>query len=167
MIYRKGDKQMKINPELATFKYHPRIMELKLSMVKQLLVRQYGEEIAMTLLQALAQMFECNWTILVGVLNKDYKITYHPVVSNKRRKQEVIFMGALYGETRYKISEQYLNMSANYLYQSKQSFNPESFADNEWLSQLNNEVVVCGAKAYATEVKRFLVAFEAFFGIFK
>lgn len=158
---------MKINPELATFKYHPRILELRLSMIKALLVRQYGEERAMALLQSLAQMYDCNWTILIGVLNKDFKITNHPAVGAKRRKQEVIFMGALYGETRYQISSQYLGMSANYLYQSKRNFNPEVFADAEWLTQLNNEIVTCGAKAYAIEVKRFLVSFEAFINIFK
>lgn len=162
----KGE-QMKINPELATFKYHPRIMELKMSMIKQLLIRQYGDEVANDFLQALAQMFQCNWTVLIGVFNKEHKITNHPAVNPRRRKQEIIFMGALYGETRYKISEQYLNMSSNYLYQSKETFNPELFATDEWLTELNSEVIACGVKSYAIEVKRFLVSFEAFFSIFK
>lgn len=142
-------------------------MELRISMIKALIVRQYGEEVAMNFLQMLSQMFECNWTTMVGILNKDYKITNHPAVTPNRRKQEVILMGALYGETRYQISEQYLSMSINYLYQSKEKHNPDVYTTEEWLEQLNDEVVVCGVRSYATEARRFLVSFDNFIGIFK
>lgn len=158
---------MKIKSELLRYKYHPRIMELRISMIKKLIVSQYGEEMAMNFLQLLAQMFECNWTVLVGILNKEHKITNHPSVTPGRRKQEVIFMGALFGETRYQISEQYLSMSVNYLYQSKEKHNPDVYTTEEWLEQLNGEVTVCGVRSYAQEARRFLVAFENFVGIFK
>ena len=142
-------------------------MELRISMIKTLIVRQYGEEVAMNFLQMLSQMFECNWTVLVGILNKDHRITNHPSVTPNRRKQEVIFMGALFGETRYQISEQYLSMSTNYLYQSKEKHNPDVYTTEEWLKELDDEVVICGVRSYATEAKRFLVSFDNFMGIFK
>lgn len=156
-----------MNPELATFKYHPRIMEMRLALIKNLLARQYGDEMTASLLQSLATMFQCNWSILNGIFNKDYRILNHPALGTLRKKQEIVFMGELYGETRYRIANTYLNMSPNYLYQSKEKFNFNSFVDEEWLRPLNDEVVVCGVKAYAMEAKRFLVAFEAFTGIFK
>lgn len=158
---------MKIKNELLKYKHHPRIMELRISMIKTMIVRQYGEEVAMNFLQMLSQMFECNWTVLIGILNKDHKITNHPAVTATRRKQEVILMGALYGETRYQISAQYLNMSTNYLYQSKERNNPNIYTTEEWLETLNDEVVVCGVRSYATEARRFLVSFDNFMGIFK
>lgn len=142
-------------------------MELRISMIKTLIVRQYGEEVAMNFLQMLSQMFECNWTVLVGILNKDHRITNHPAVTPNRRKQEVILMGALFGETRYQISEQYLSMSTNYLYQSKEKHNPDVYTTEEWLKELDDEVVICGVRSYATEAKRFLVSFDNFMGIFK
>lgn len=157
---------MKLSDELMNFKYHPRIMEIRLILIKQQIARQYGEEVAMTFLRALADMFECNWTMLVGIFTKDQRILNHQSVSSSRKKQEIIFMGNLYGETRYYISERYLNMSTNYLYQSKEKHNPEMFADDKWLSGLNEEVLICGVRSYALEARRFLVSFENFMGVF-
>ena len=98
--------------ELLKLKYHPRIMELRLASFKMQLERQYGEAQSMEMLQKLAEMFQCNWTLLVGIFNKDNKILNGLPIGQKRRKQEIIFMGNLYGETRYHISKHYLSMSS-------------------------------------------------------
>jgi hypothetical protein len=153
--------------ELLKFRYHPRILELRLAMIKLQLNRQYGDEASMLYLKQIADMFQCNWTLLVNIFTKDHKIASNPQISVKRRKQEIIFMGELYGETRTYISQHYLGMSSNYLYQSKGEHNPEFFASEEWRKELDAEVVACGVRAYALEAKRFIVAFDSFVGIFK
>lgn len=153
--------------ELEHYKFHPRVMELRLAMIKTQIDRQYGEEVAMNFLKLLSDMFQCNWTLLVGVFNKDRKIVNHDSTTPKRRKQEIIFMGALYDETRYHIAKHYLDVSINYLYQSSVDHNPEKFADDEWLKQLDDEVLVCGVRSYANEAKRFLVSFDNFIGVFR
>lgn len=153
--------------ELQKFKYHPRIMELRLALIKGQIDRQYGEDTSIMLLKMMSDMFQCNWSLLLGVFNKDYKILTYPSVTTKRKKQEIIFMGCLYGETRYYISDHYLNMSSNYLYQTKGEHNSDIFANEEWTSKLDDEIMSCGVRAYALEAKRFLVAFDNFVGIFK
>lgn len=156
-----------MNKDLENYKFHPRVMELRLAIIKRAIDRQYGEEMSMNILKMFAEMFQCNWTLLIGVFNKDNKIFNQTAESPKRKKQEIIFMGALYGETRYQIAKQYLNMSINYLYQMKKDHNPDLFATPEWLSALDDEVQVCGVRSYGNEAKRFLVAFDSFVGIFR
>lgn len=153
--------------ELEKYKFHPRVMELRMAMIKNQLERQYGEEVAMNLLKMLSDMFQCNWSLLVSVFNKDSKIMNHTSVGPKRKKQEIILMGHLYNETRYYISKHYLSMSTNYLYQSKFQHNPEVYADESWLEPMDSEVLACGVRAYALEAKRFIVSFDSFLGVFK
>jgi len=153
--------------ELDVFKYHPRIMELRLALIKAQIERQYGEEVAMSFLKLLSDMFQCNWTLLVGVFNKDKKIINHEKTTSRRKKQEVIFMGALYDETRYHIAKHYLDVSVNYLYQSSKEHNPERFTTDDWLRQLDDEVMVCGVRTHGLEAKRFLLAFDGFMSVFR
>lgn len=153
--------------ELEKYKFHPRVMEMRLAMMKNLIVKQYGEEIAMGFLKVLCEMWGCNWSLLIGIFNKDNKIINHSSVSPRRKKQEIIFMGYLYGETRYHISKHYLDMSTNYLYQSKEEHNPENYVDERWASFLDDEVSVCGVRSYSIEAKRFIISFDNFIGVFK
>jgi hypothetical protein len=152
---------------LDKYKYHPRILELRLASFKMQLARQYGEEHSMELLQKFAEMFQCNWSLLVGIFNKDNKIINGTTIGAKRKKQEIIFMGNLYNETRYHISKHYLGMSINYLYQLRSEHNPEAFATEEWLEELDSEILICGVRAHANEAKRFIISFDALVGVFK
>lgn len=152
---------------LEKYKFHPRIMELRMALIKNQFARQYGEEVAMNFLKTLSDMFNCNWTLLVSVFNKDTRIINNTSVNPKRKKQEIIFMGYLYNETRYHISKHYLDMSTNYLYQSKNEHNPENYVDDNWGAVMDEEIIACGVRAYALEAKRFIVSFDNFIGIFK
>lgn len=143
------------------------MMELRLAFYKAQLERQYGEVQAMEMLQKVSELFQCNWTLLVGVFNKDNKIINGTAIGSKRKKQEIIFMGYLYDETRFHIAKHYLTMSVNYLYQMRDEHNPEGYANEEWLRELDNEILVCGVRAQATEAKRFIVSFDNFIGVFK
>lgn len=153
--------------ELLKYRYHPRVLELRLALIKAQIERQYGDETSMIYLKQMAEMFQCNWSLLVGIFMKDHKIISNPNIPAKRRKQETIFMGELYNETRHYISNHYLKMSSNYLYQSKGEHSPEHFATEEWLKELDGEVVAIGVRAYALEAKRFVIAFDSLVGIFK
>lgn len=156
----------KVREDLAKYKYHPRIMEIRLALIRSVLIRQYGDEIATEILKNLSIMFGCNWAVLVGVFQKGNRILNHPAVDTNRKRQEVIFMGYLYEESRLMVARQYLNMSANYLYQDKTKHNAEVFATQDWLDLLQEEAVVCGVRSYATETKRFLLHFDSFISVF-
>ena len=156
-----------MNTKFENYKYHPRILEVRLASYKTQLAKQYGEEQAMELLEKFSSMFQCNWSLLVGIFNKDHKIMNTMVSSNERKKQEIIFMGELYNETRYYISNHYLGMSTNYLYQMRTKHNPDAFADEKWLEELDSEILVCGMRSHANEAKRFIISFDALVGVFK
>lgn len=153
--------------DLFIFKYHPRMLELRLTMVKQQIERQYGAESCDTYLKNLCDMFQCNWVIIQGVLGKEHKIMANATANAVRKRQELILMGYLYDESRLYVSKHYLNMSSSYLYQSKKTGNPQFYATEEWLKVLDSEIVACGVRAYAIEVKRFLMSFDTFLQAFK
>jgi len=160
-------REQKLKDGLEKYKYHPRILEMRLASYKMQLERQYGEVQAMELLQKFTEMFQCNWSLLVGIFNKDNKIINGTAIGTKRRKQEIIFMGYLYNETRYHISQHYLGMSINYLYQFKVEHNPDNFADETWLAEMDSEILTCGIRAHANEAKRFIMSFDNLVGVFK
>lgn len=153
--------------ELLSIKYHPRIMELRLAAFKMQLEQQYGEAQSMEMLQKLCEMFQCNWSLLVGIFNKDNRILNGVAIGQKRRKQEIILMGYLYDETRYHISKHYLNMSTNYLYQQRGEHNPEAYVNEDWLKELDGEIIACGVRSYAIEAKQFIVSFDNFVRVFR
>lgn len=152
--------------ELEDYKYHPRIMEIRLALIKRMLTKEYSEESAMNILKLLSDNFQCNFTLLVGIFNKDNRIINY-TVDNLRKKQEIIFMGALYGESRYTVAKRYLDMNVNYLYQNMKMHSPDNFATPEWLEAMSNEVEVCGVRSYGNEAKRFIVAFDSFLSVFR
>lgn len=157
---------MSVKQNYIDYKYHPRILELRACLIHKRLREEYGEEMSATMLRSLSTMFNCNWAILAQVFNKSNTVLNHMGVSKERKKQDIIFMGVLYDESRYDIARKYLNVSRAYLYQDKERHNPELFVNDEWVELLDTEVIVLNIPAYNIETKKFIISFELFMQTF-
>lgn len=153
--------------DLKIYKNHPRILELRLAAIISLFIKKYGEVKAFEYLKLLSLMFDCEWSSIYAIFTKYYEILNDIAPGLKRRKQEIIFMGNLYNETRYYIADHYLGMSKNYLYQMKEEHNTDIFADRVWLQYLNDESIFLKDDSSIKSVEKFILDIDNFVSIFK
>lgn len=145
---------------LQEYKYHARLVELRLALLHSLFLREFGVERTANLFKGISDAFMLNWTVISSILNRKDKI-YSPTGYNRTRfRQEVVFMGVVYGENREKVGKRYLNLSKKSMY-NKDELDPDKFMTNEWLDGLDYTVTVCGMEAYKLEAIRLLDAISA------
>lgn len=142
------------------YQKHPRILELRLIMLFKTIHQAYDYNSAFEFFQSLAKLFRCNWQLLSGVLNNVFKIRDLEKKDKNRFRQEVVFMGLLYNESRYAIVKNYLNLSLPSIYKKELQF--ENFITQRWLDDLDKNIVLCGIDGYKLEVLRFLEGLENF-----
>jgi hypothetical protein len=144
------------------YKYHPRILELRVILYYTMLVRQYGVSKAVEFYKAICNITAVDWQKINGLINQMPKIRHLEKVNKKRFRQELVFMGLIYEESRYFISRYILNVSPATLYRKDAELNPEGFINSDWLSDLDNNVTICGIPQYGLEARRFIENFSTF-----
>lgn len=144
------------------YKTHPRILELRLVSIHSRFVSEFGYEQTAGMWQTFCEIGKMNWTIIASVFSRKDVITELNFTNKKQFRQEMIFMGMLYGETRAKVSKKYLNISKRMLYESEHGYaDPKVFLTDEWLDNLDYSVKIAGAKAFSLEIERFLNFLDA------
>lgn len=146
--------------DVTDFKRHPRILELRFIHTYDTWNKEFG---TMTddLMTGLAEAFRCDMNKLRAVASQSSAIKGAVKKYERRWLQEIIFLGHLWGETRYSLVKKWVKRSLRSIY-GKPEYTVDGFVSQAWLDQLDNEVVACGMKAYATEVERFLDMLENF-----
>lgn len=152
---------------LLEYRTHPRLLEIRLIATYHLLVREYDAYQARDIIEKLCSIFRIPFTMVWKVISQENRIRNAMFVSTQRYNQEVIFMGELWGETRYTVATKFLNMkNYNYLYQDKERHNYQYFITNEWLAELDNEVAVAGATDIRNTITNFLESLDRFIDLF-
>ena len=144
------------------YKYHPRVLELRLILFYTILVREYGANKANGFFQSFCELMTLDWQKINGIINQSSKIRQLEKMDRTRYRQELVFMGWLYDESRYFLAKNILNLSTTVLYRKSANLNLEDFLNEEWLDRLEETVTVCGLPQYGLEAKRFLDAFKQF-----
>lgn len=163
---------MKINKVTSSaviqgYRNHPRIIELRVVGIYNILVDEYGESQAKEIIMQLCDMFRLPFAMLWTVLSQSNRIRHQMGVTQERYTQEIIVMGELWGETRYTVARKFLKLkNHNYIYQDKLRHNFEYFGDTDWFDKLDDEVVVAGTPAVKNIIVGFLEAMENFLALF-
>lgn len=143
--------------EFAEYKKHPRILELRLIAKHSLFVSEFGYERTARLWETFCEVGRMNWTIIASIFSRKDSIAELNITDKIRFRQEMIFMGMVYGETRAKVGKKYLNVSKRILYESEGNYaDPRSFVNEDWLDKLDYNVRIAGASAFSLEIERFL-----------
>lgn len=148
--------------DLLSYRNHPRIVELRVVFLYQLLVKEYNEAFAQSFLKHWCDLHSINSTLIRGLLNQASQIMRLSTVDKVRFRQEAVFMGHIYKESRLVVSEKYLGISSRRLYKEADEFKMEHFLNQEWLNLLSDSVVVCGMKPYLVEASRFVESIAVF-----
>lgn len=156
---------MNIDEEiLKKYQTHPRILEIRFSILFDLLKREYGYVATRDLISGICHSLDFNSEIIIKIVNNLDKINKIKKTNNLRWKQLVIFMGRCYGESLRCIGKNYINCSSTNLY-GRSEFT--AFADKNWLKELDNEVVLCGGLLYKSELKLFLETIDIMAIVFR
>lgn len=147
---------------LIEYKYHPRILELKVILYYTMLARQYGPNKATEFYKNLSYIMAVDWQKINVMISQIPKIRHLERVDKRRFRQELVFMGLIYGESRYFIARFILNVSSSTMYRKDAQLNPDDFLSEEWLDKLDDSVAICGIPQYALEARRFLDGFKTF-----
>lgn len=150
------------NIKITPYKRHPRVVELRLILVYNALVREFGDNYAQQFFRKWCDLNKINSVVIFGIIAQNPAIRKLSVTKKERYRQEVILAGFLCGKSRLKIAKQYLGLTPRFLYSSKYDFAPEDFVTKEWLAGLDDHVVVCGVQNYRIEAERFLDALDMF-----
>lgn len=137
---------------------HPRVLELKIAFIHSSFVREFGVEQASGLFMKFCELGRVNWTIISSVINRKDAIFSLKYSNPELFRQQVIFMGAQFGEGRTVVAGKYLGVSKKTIYTHlTHEYDIAKFVNEEWLQKLDISVTTTGVKQYANEVARFIL----------
>ena len=148
--------------ELEEYKKHPRVLEVRFILLFNMIEREYGFQQTMKIFTTLCNSFNCNMTFLQGIINRRFDIQRNSKRNFIMWRQEVLFVAACYGETVYKVASTYLCINPSTIYNQYEKYDINKFCTNEWLLQLDDQVILCGEPAYRLELVRFFEAIDMF-----
>jgi hypothetical protein len=145
--------------DLSSYRYHPRILELNIINTYLNFVREYGVVKTEELFKALSLFLAVDWTKISGIINNVDRFKQQQVRDKMKYRQEVLFMGAVWGHHRLYTAKQHLHITHATLYRYGDELNPEKFVNEAWLNSLANDVIICGIEGYKQEAIRFVDGF--------
>lgn len=118
---------------------------------------EFGLENTATIFKGIADSARINWSILSSVIARKDLVLEASRTNRMRFRQELVFMGEIYNESRVSTMKRYLRISKRLLYESFEGkLLPQNFLNEEWLDSLDYSVVIAGNTAYSYELERFL-----------
>lgn len=153
---------------IDTYRFHPRVLELRLVLIYDLMVSKFGAGRADNAFKSLSEFAFSDFYTLKRVINQYTEIKQLKLRDFEKYRQEVLFMGMMWGESKGQIAHKYLKISRSTLYTGLDTYNYlRGYITQGWLESLDKEVVMCGDTSVALEVEQFLVNFDALIGVFK
>jgi hypothetical protein len=140
-----------------SYRKHPRILELKMVTLHTLFLSEYGVEKTSHIFKNICDVARINWTIISSIINRKDIILELARRDRLRYRQEIIFMGHCYGESRRIVGQRYLHVTKRVLYEVEDNaLDLRKFATQEWLDGLDYTVTIGSVEAYQLEIERFI-----------
>jgi hypothetical protein len=153
------NKGMIGDTDYSEYRYHPRMVELYIITTYLNFVREYGTVKTEELFKAFCAITGVDSTKIIGIIRNVDRFSAQLKTMKDRYRQEVVFLGAIWGHHRMYIAKHHLHITHVTLYRFKDLLNPEKYVTQEWLDQLSNNVIICGIEGYKQEGIRFIDGF--------
>ena len=142
--------------DYTDFRQHPRMVELNIMATFVNFANDYGYTKAEEFFKAIASLIGVDSTKILGIVRNVDRFRQQRVKDKLRYRQEMLFMGAIWGHHRMYTAKFHLHISHTTLYKFGDQLNPDKFVNQEWLDGLNSNVLICGIEAYRNEGARFV-----------
>lgn len=150
--------------DYTDFRHHPRLVELNIMTTYLNFVKEYGVVKSEDFFKGICNLLGVDWMKIQGIIRNTDKLLQQGKSAKLRFRQEVLFMGAVWGHHRLYTAKQHLHISHTTLYAFKEQLDPEHYVDEDWLNELTANVIICGIEGYKQEGIRFI---EGFFNLVK
>ena len=145
---------------LEDYRDHPRILELKFSLLFANLSRDYNYNDTIHIFRGLTLSFQCHWETIKGLIDNIFEIRRLEKIEQVRFRQEVLFIAYLEGKNKSVVARQ-LNVKPTLLYSKKYPYEVEEFLNDEWLKELDKSVTLSGIPQYKKELEKFVMGMES------
>jgi hypothetical protein len=163
MIYMQNTSRGIVNGiDYTDYRHHARLVELNIITTYLNFVKEYGVVRSEEFFKGICNLIGVDWTKIQGIIRNADKFIEQGRTNKLRFRQEVIFMGAVWGHHRLYTAKQHLHISHTTLYSFKEQLEPDKYVNEEWLNELANNVIICGIEGYRQEGIRFI---EGFFNL--
>jgi hypothetical protein len=142
--------------DFTEYRNHPRMIELNIILTYINFVNEYGIIKTEEYFKDMCKLFGVDSTKIIGIVRNVDRIRLQSKTDKQRYRQEVIFLGAVWGHQRLWTAKRHLHITHATLYRYGDLLNPEKFTDQAWLDQLSSNVVICGIEGYKQEGIRFI-----------
>lgn len=149
--------------DVTKYASHPRILEIRVVLMFELIERAFNYETAHKFITAMGEILRINVSRVTSIVNKRTEVKRMRRQNKFRWYQEVIFMCHLYGETRYFASKEHLRISTATLYNRDLELHVDQFVNERWLNELDKEIILCGIPDYSLEAERYVTQVDGFF----
>lgn len=147
--------------EFENLKYHPRVLELRVSLIHSMFVMEFGSEKTQLLFKEFCDIATINYTVIASMLGRKRQILKLNTIDKLRYRQEVLIMGLAWGETRENIGKKYLNITRSTLYGAFDGqLKTDVFFNERWAENLDYSIEVAGVDAFRIESTRLVNFFE-------
>lgn len=144
------------------YKRHPRVIEVRFILLFNLIEKECGYLHTMKIIQSICTSFNCNMTFLQGIINRRLDIQKNSKKNYVLWRQEVIFSSACYGESIYKVANDYLNLKPSTIYTQSNLYDINKFCNAAWLEKMDTQITLCAENSFKNEVLRFFEAVDMF-----
>lgn len=151
--------------DYTEYRYHPRMLELNIMTTYLNLVREYGTVKTEDLMKMFCNIIGVDATKIIGIVRNADRFALQVKTDKLRYRQEMLFLGAVWGHQRLYTATHWLHITHATLYRYGDIHNPEKFVNQEWLDGLANNVIICGIEGYKQEATRFVDGFFNFIRI--
>lgn len=145
---------------------HPRLVELYIVLVYDMLYDHIGDERTLSLFKTLCTMETIDYDRVRLLLSRYNMVKALSKTDEAKYYKEVTLLGAVHGKTRYWVAKKWLNRSVASIYMKTPGTTKESIVDDLFLQSMNDELVLSASKDIYRELLRFQDALRTMFILF-
>lgn len=140
---------------LSEYRSHPRVVERRLMVIYDRASRILSAENVDAFFGFICERHHIKANVISQVMASKVQVE-GAIRDALTDRQELIFVGALYGEKRSTVATNDLGVTSGFLYQDKALHNPEFFITKDWLTDMDNRIVSLRVDTWYHEAVRFV-----------
>lgn len=141
--------------EKAQLLKHPRLIELYIVLIYDMVYDRIGDERTLSLFKTLSTMSMIDYDRVRLLLTRYHMVKGLLKTDEERYYKEVALLGAIHGHTRYWVAKKWLHRSVASVYMKTSGVTKEELLSEDFIKSMDGEVILSASKDIYRELLRF------------